>query len=61
MTLNSAPPALVPPENDGVWVVTRHEHIGEVSRNPEIYCSSKARKEGRRPGGHAPVVVDPDR
>jgi cytochrome P450 len=33
--------ALVPPENDGVWVVTRHEHIGEVSRNPEIYCSSK--------------------
>jgi cytochrome P450 len=33
--------ALVPPENDGVWVVTRHEHIVEVSRNPEIYCSSK--------------------
>jgi cytochrome P450 len=33
--------ALVPPENDGVWVVTRHEHIGEVSRNPEIYCSSE--------------------
>jgi len=31
--------ALVPPENDGVWVVTRHEHIVEVSRNPEIYCS----------------------
>jgi len=33
--------ALVPPENDGVWVVTRHEHIVEVSRHPEIYCSSK--------------------
>jgi cytochrome P450 len=33
--------ALVPPENDGVWVVTRHEHIGEVSKNPEIYCSGQ--------------------
>jgi cytochrome P450 len=33
--------ALVPPENDGVWAVTRHEHIVEISRNPDIYCSSK--------------------
>lgn len=33
--------ALVPPENDGVWVVTRHEHITEVSKNPEIYCSGR--------------------
>ena len=33
--------ALVPPENDGVWVVTRHEHITEVSKNPEIYCSGQ--------------------
>jgi cytochrome P450 len=33
--------ALVPPENDGVWVVTRHEHIGEVSKNAEIYCSGQ--------------------
>src|SRR6266550_2987817 len=33
--------ALVPPENDGVWVVTRHEHIVEVSRNPQLFCSSK--------------------
>jgi cytochrome P450 len=33
--------ALIPPENDGVWVVTRHEHISEVSKTPEIYCSGK--------------------
>jgi cytochrome P450 len=33
--------SLVPPENDGVWVVTTHELITEVSKNPEIYCSSK--------------------
>jgi cytochrome P450 len=33
--------ALIPPENDGVWVVTRHEHISEVSKTPEIYCSGQ--------------------
>jgi cytochrome P450 len=33
--------SLVPPENDGVWVVTTHELISEVSKNPEIYCSSR--------------------
>jgi cytochrome P450 len=33
--------SLVPPENDGVWVVTTHELIMEVSKTPEIYCSSK--------------------
>jgi cytochrome P450 len=33
--------SLVPPENDGVWVVTTHELITEVSKTPEIYCSSK--------------------
>jgi cytochrome P450 len=33
--------ALVPPENDGVWVVTTHELITEVSKTPEIYCSRK--------------------
>jgi cytochrome P450 len=33
--------ALVPPENDGVWVVTRHEHISEVSKNADIYCSGQ--------------------
>lgn len=32
---------LMPPENDGLWVVTRHEHIVEVSKNPEIFCSSE--------------------
>ena len=33
--------ALIPPENDGVWVVTRHEHITEVSKNADIYCSGQ--------------------
>ncbi|MER5538876.1 cytochrome P450 [Streptomyces mirabilis] len=33
--------ALMPPENDGVWAVTRHEHIAEVSKNPEIYSSAR--------------------
>jgi cytochrome P450 len=33
--------ALVPPENDGVWVLTRHEHITEVSKNADIFCSGR--------------------
>jgi cytochrome P450 len=33
--------SLMPPENDGLWVVTRHEHIVEVSRNPQIFCSGQ--------------------
>lgn len=33
--------ALMPPENDGVWVVTTHELITEVSRNPERFCSGE--------------------
>jgi cytochrome P450 len=31
--------ALMPPENDGVWAVTSHRHIVEVSKHPEIFCS----------------------
>src|SRR4051794_8881592 len=31
--------ALMPPQNEGVWVVTTHELISEVSKNPEIFCS----------------------
>ncbi len=26
---------------DGVWVVTRHEDIGYVSKNPELFCSGQ--------------------
>jgi cytochrome P450 len=33
--------SLMPPENDGFWAVTRHEHIVEVSTHPELYCSGK--------------------
>src|SRR5689334_24172076 len=33
--------ALIPPENDGVWVVTTHELITQVSKNPQIFCSSQ--------------------
>ncbi|NRQ48410.1 cytochrome P450 [Aeromicrobium stalagmiti] len=33
--------ALIPPENDGVWVVTSHALISEVSKHPELFCSSK--------------------
>lgn len=33
--------SLMPPENDGVWVVTRHEHISEVSKNPQVFCSGQ--------------------
>src|SRR3954447_11369155 len=33
--------ALMPPENDGIWVVTRHEHITEVSKDPEVYSSAQ--------------------
>jgi cytochrome P450 len=33
--------ALIPPENDGVWVVTTHDLITEVSKSPERFCSSQ--------------------
>lgn len=33
--------ALMPPENDGVWVVTSHELIGYVSKHPELFCSGQ--------------------
>lgn len=33
--------ALMPPENDGVWVVVSHEHITEVSKHPELFCSGQ--------------------
>ncbi len=29
------------PEIDGVWVVTRHEDIGYVSKNPDLFCSGQ--------------------
>lgn len=31
--------ALMPPENEGVWAVTSHRLITEVSKRPEIFCS----------------------
>jgi len=33
--------ALIPPENDGVWVVTTHELISYVSKNPQLFCSGE--------------------
>ncbi|MGW0036998.1 cytochrome P450 [Gordonia sp. NPDC003376] len=33
--------ALMPPENDGVWVVTSHELITYVSKHPELFCSGE--------------------
>lgn len=33
--------ALIPPENDGVWVATSHELITEISKNPDIFCSGQ--------------------
>lgn len=33
--------SLMPPENDGVWVVTTHDLIQEVSKNPDIFCSGQ--------------------
>lgn len=31
--------ALMPPENAGLWVVTSHRHITEVSKKPDVFCS----------------------
>ncbi|MFE2996964.1 cytochrome P450 [Nocardia sp. NPDC059246] len=31
--------ALMPPENEGVWAVTSHRLITEVSKKPDIFCS----------------------
>jgi len=33
--------ALIPPENEGVWVVTSHELISYVSKNPQLFCSGQ--------------------
>jgi cytochrome P450 len=33
--------ALMPPENEGLWVVTSHELITEVSKSPERFCSGQ--------------------
>ncbi|OPX12368.1 cytochrome P450 [Mycobacterium sp. AT1] len=33
--------ALMAPEIDGIWVVTRHEDISYVSKHPELFCSGK--------------------
>lgn len=31
--------SMMEPEIDGVWVVTRHEDVCHVSKNPELFCS----------------------
>lgn len=31
--------SMMSPEIDGVWVVTRHEDLCYVSKNPELFCS----------------------
>lgn len=33
--------ALMEPEVDGVWAVTRHEDISFVSKNPQLFCSGQ--------------------
>ena len=33
--------ALMPSENEGVWVVTSHELIQQVSKNPQLFCSGQ--------------------
>ncbi len=33
--------AMMAPENDGFWAITSHQHVTEVSTNPEIFCSGK--------------------
>jgi cytochrome P450 len=33
--------ALMVPEIDGVWAVTRHEDISYVSKNPDLFCSGR--------------------
>jgi cytochrome P450 len=33
--------ALMEAEIDGVWAVTRHEDVGYVSKNPDLFCSGQ--------------------
>lgn len=33
--------SMMEPEIDGVWLVTRHEDVCYVSKNPEIFCSGQ--------------------
>ncbi|MGH0037188.1 MAG: cytochrome P450 [Myxococcota bacterium] len=35
------PPEIPLPRGPGYWALTKHRHILEASRNPEIYCSGK--------------------
>ena len=37
--------SLAPAPVDGVWVVTRHEDISYVSKNPELFCSGGGRDD----------------
>ncbi|MET7768298.1 cytochrome P450 [Nocardia sp. NPDC005366] len=32
---------IMPSDEQGMWVVTRHEHITEVSMHPELFCSGQ--------------------
>ncbi|QTI69010.1 cytochrome P450 [Gordonia polyisoprenivorans] len=33
--------SLMPPENDGVWVLTTHELVKYASQNPQLFCSGQ--------------------
>jgi len=33
--------ALMTPEIDGIWALTRHEDIAYVSKNPDLFCSGQ--------------------
>jgi len=35
------PPEIPLPKGPGYWALTKHRHILEASRNPQIYCSGK--------------------
>ena len=32
---------IMPSDQDGIWIVTRHEHITEVSKDPSRFCSGE--------------------
>lgn len=33
--------SIMPSDQPGMWVVTRHEHITEISMHPELFCSGQ--------------------
>src|SRR5437868_6689780 len=49
ITFFEEPPVSGLPQGPGYWSLTRHEHVVEASRHPELFCSGKGTNIGDMP------------